>query len=397
MTIRIAGGRVIDPASGFDQIADLYLRDGVIAAVGGDGLACDQTMDAQGLVVCPGLFDLHVHLREPGGEHKETIATGTRAALRGGVTTVVAMPNTSPVCDCPEVLAFVRERARRADGARVLPAAAISVGQGGHALTDFALLQKAGAAALSDDGRPVEDDALMRRALLRAYELGLPVLSHCEPETENARRDIRLSEETGCPVHLCHISRRETVEAVRSARARGVKVTAETCPHYFLLTEEALKTFGPNAQMNPPLAAEDDRQAILDGLRDGTISCITTDHAPHTQAEKQSAHPPNGIVGLETLLAASLTALYHTGRLLLPELLKKLTAAPADILGVPLGRLTPGAPADVLLFDPDEPWIVRAEDFASKSRNTPFEGMMLRGRAKRVLVGGIEKEVFPCL
>ncbi|MDR2670762.1 MAG: dihydroorotase [Oscillospiraceae bacterium] len=395
MPYLLKGGRVIDPASGFDRVADVYLRDGVIEAVEAPGkiapVGTFETIHAAGLVVAPGLVDMHVHLREPGETHKEDIASGTRAAAAGGVTTVACMPNTKPVLDTPDQIAWVRARAADTGIVKVLPIAALSEGQCGKRLTDGKALRRAGAVALSDDGRPVVSDDLMRAGLTAAAALPLPVVSHCEPETAQALRDIALAEETGCPVHIAHVSRRETLDAVRAARARGVPVTCETCPHYFWFTEADFRRIGANAKMNPPLAAEEDRAAILQGLADGDIQVIASDHAPHHPSEKSGPleRAPNGVVGLETLLAASLTALVHAGRMTLPALLRLLTTAPADLLRVPAGRLVPGRPADLTLFDPEARWQVEARRLASKSQNTPFDGLTLRGRVLHVFVDGV--------
>jgi dihydroorotase len=391
----IKGGRVIDPASAFDKDADVFLRDGFVAAIEAPGklapIETHEVINARGLVVSPGLIDMHAHLREPGDTQKEDIASGTRAAAMGGVTSVACMPNTKPVVDSVSQLAFVLSRAADTGVVKILPIAALSEGQRGERLTDFKALQKAGAIALSDDGRPVTSEDLMRAGLTQAAALPLPVISHCEPETEQALRDIALVEETGGPVHIAHVSRRSTVAAIREAKSRGVSVTCETCPHYFWFTEEDYGRIGANAKMNPPLAAEDDRQAILQGVIDGVIDIIASDHAPHHPSEKSGPlwRAPNGVVGLETLLAASLTAFVHTGKLSLPELLFKLTAAPANLLRIPTGRLQPGFPADVTLFDPEAHVQVEARRFASKSQNSPFDGMTLRGRVVHVFVDGI--------
>ncbi len=308
------------------------------------------------------LVDMHVHLREPGQEHKETILSGTRAARKGGFGAVACMPNTVPVTDTPERVRWIIERAARDALVTVHVVAAMTYGLQGAGLTDFSALRKAGAAAVSDDGMPLVSDALMRSALLLAQEVGLPVLSHCEPETELARRDIELCRETGAPVHICHVSRRETVDALRRAKFDGLPVTAETCPHY--LVDWA------SGKMNPPLASPEDVAAVVEGVLDGTIDAIVTDHAPHTQAEKSSAQPPNGVIGLETALGVCLTALYHTGKLGLSELLYKMRERPAAILGVPV-------PAGEIEIDTELEWTVG--QFESKSKNTAFPGKTLKG------------------
>ncbi|HIT01376.1 MAG TPA: dihydroorotase [Candidatus Enterenecus merdae] len=417
MGLLIKGGRVIDPASGFDQTVDLRIENGRITGLG-PGLDSPgaQVISAAGMVVAPGLVDLHVHLREPGFEEKETVATGCAAAARGGVTTLVAMPNTRPAADCPEVIALVREKAEPT-GVRVLPAGAVSVGQRGQALTDFAALRRAGAPAVTDDGMPIQNQALLRQALRAAKAAGLPLLDHCEDrdlvgnyalnegevsqalglpgrpaiaEELQVMRDAMLAEETGAHVHICHISTGKAVDIVRQAKARGVSITCETCPHYFLLTQQEVLRQGAMARVNPPLRTPEDRQAILDGLADGTIDAIVTDHAPHCQQEKDRPLPqaPSGMVGLEISLALSLTALYHTGLLPLSRVIGLMSASPAAVLGLDAGRLEVGGRADVVIFDPEERWTVDRERFASKGRNTPFHGFPVQGRVKYTISQG---------
>ncbi|HJH62069.1 MAG TPA: dihydroorotase [Firmicutes bacterium] len=418
MALLIKEGRVIDPASGVDQTADLRIENGRITGLG-PGLDSPgaQVISAAGMVVAPGLVDLHVHLREPGFEEKETVATGCAAAARGGVTTLVAMPNTRPAADCPEVIALVREKAAPT-GVRVLPAGAVSVGQRGQALTDFAALRQAGAPAVTDDGMPIQNQALLRQALRAAKSAGLPLLDHCEDrdlvgnyalnegevsqalglpgrpaiaEELQVMRDAMLAEETGAHVHICHISTGKAVDIVRQAKARGVNITCETCPHYFLLTQQEVLRQGSMARVNPPLRTPEDRQAILDGLADGTIDAIVTDHAPHCQQEKDRPLPqaPSGMVGLEISLALSLTALYHTGLLPLSRVVELMSASPAAVLGLDAGRLEVGGRADVVIFDPEERWTVDRDRFASKGRNTPFHGFPVQGRVKYTISQGI--------
>ncbi len=394
MPYLITNGRVIDPCSGTDRVADLYLRGGLVERIAPPGSLSPSGVytgiDAQGLVVCPGLVDLHVHLREPGQTHKEDVASGCAAAVLGGVTSVLCMPNTIPPVDTPAVVSHILSRARDADLIKVHPVAALTERLAGERLTDFDALKRAGACALSDDGMPLVKDELMASALVSADKLGLPVLSHCEPETDMARRDLALAEKTGCPVHLCHVSRRETVQALREAKARGVRVTAETCPHYLWFTEDDARRIGANAKMNPPLGTQEDRQAVLDALADGTLDALATDHAPHHPSEKALpwAKAPNGIIGLETLLAASLTALYHTGRMSLPRLLAAMTSTPAAIARLACGRIAEGRAADITIFDPDAVWRVEARRMASKSQNTPFDGETLRGKVVHVFSDG---------
>ncbi len=414
----IRQGRLIDPLTGIDADLDVLVEDGKITAIGNNLCDADaQVIDAKGLVVSAGLIDIHVHLREPGFEYKETIETGCAAAAHGGFTAIACMPNTKPVVDTPELVAFVKEQASKACGVRVLPIAAVSKGQKGAELTDALALAQAGVAAFSDDGVPIQDANLMREALLIAREHKLPVLTHSEDagmvcnhavnEGEISRklgipgrpaiaeeimimRDAMLAEETGSAVHICHVSTARSVDIVRQYKKKGVRITCETCPQYFTLTEEEVLKQGTMARVNPPLRTQQDVEGITAGLLDGTIDCIVTDHAPHSAEEK--ARPltdaPSGMVGLETSLAVTLTALYHTGKMELSSILRKMTAEPARILGVDMGHLSVGSNADVVIFDPNEEWIVDPEQFASKGRNTPFGGHKLKGKVKYTIVGG---------
>lgn len=413
----IKGGRVIDPANGVDEILDVLIDNGTIARLG-THLTADgaQIVDAAGLAAAPGLVDMHVHLREPGFEAKETVTTGCAAAARGGVTTLVAMPNTRPATDCPEIVGLVREKAA-STGVNVLPAGAVTVGQKGQELTDFAALKAAGVPALTDDGVPIQDQALLRQAMLRAKELDLPLLDHCEDrdmvqnyavnEGEVSRalglpgrpaiaeelqimRDVMLAEETGAHVHICHISTAKGVDIVRQAKARGVRVTCETCPQYFTLTEDEVLRQGAMARVNPPLRTQADVEAIRAGLIDGTIDAIVTDHAPHTAEEKARPLPdaPSGMVGLETSLALALTGLYHSGLLPLSRVLALMSASPAALLGLDKGTLAVGRDADIVLFAPDEEWTIDKNRFATKGRNTPFHGRTVRGKVKYTISRG---------
>lgn len=413
----IRGGRVIDPAHSIDGRLDLLIENGTISQTGTD-LCADgaQVLDAAGLIVAPGLVDLHVHLREPGFEAKETISTGCAAAARGGVTTLVAMPNTRPAADCPEIVKLVRDKAAPA-GVNVLPAGAVTVGQKGGQLTDFAALKAAGVPALTDDGMPIQNMALLRQAMLEAKALGLPLLDHCEDrdmvrnyavnegavsrrlglpgrpavaEELQIMRDVMLAEDTGAHVHICHISTAKGVDIVRQAKARGVRVTCETCPQYFTLTEEEVLRQGTAARVNPPLRTQADVDSILAGLADGAIDAIVTDHAPHTAEEKAKPLPdaPSGMVGLETSLALALTGLYHSGVLPLSRVLALMTSSPAALLGLDKGTLAPGRDADLVLFDLDEAWTVDKNQFASKGRNTPFHGRNVRGKVKYTISRG---------
>lgn len=411
----IKNARVLDPATGIDAVQDILIRGSCIAAVGQSLQDLGGELDARGLVACPGLIDMHVHLRDPGFTHKEDVASGCAAAAAGGFTAVACMPNTSPVTDSPEVLRYLLENAQ-STGCKVYPVAAITKGMGGAALTDFAALKAAGAAALSDDGRPVENAELMARALTLAGQAGLPVISHCEDlkmidggimhlgkisaelgvkgmdrrsEDSITLRECVLAEQTGGRVHIAHVSTAGSVEIIRAAKARGVKVTAETAPHYMMFTDELLRGRDANCRMNPPLRERADVEAVVGGVLDGTLDCIVTDHAPHTPEEKADfLRAPNGIVGLETSLPAVLTELHHNRGVPLVTIVKLMSTNPAQILGVAGGTLKVGAPADVTLFDPDEQWVVDAHKFYSKSRNTPFDGMTLRGRVRCTILDG---------
>ena len=417
MQLLIRGGRVVDPAQGVDDRLDLLIQDGKILRLGRDLAAPDaQILNAGGLTAAPGLVDIHVHLREPGFEAKETVSTGCAAAARGGVTTLVAMPNTRPAADCPEVVQLVRDKAAPTR-INVLPAGAVTLGQKGEQLTDFAALKAAGVPALTDDGVPIQNLALLRRALLEAKRLSLPLLDHCEDrdmvqnyavnegavsrklglpgrpavaEELQIMRDVMLAEDTGAHVHICHISTAKGVDIVRRAKARGVRVTCETCPQYFTLTEEEVLRQGAMARVNPPLRTQADVEGIRAGLLDGTIDAIVTDHAPHTAEEKSRplADAPSGMVGLETSLALALTGLYHTGLLPLSRVLALMSSSPAALLGISKGMLCVGRGADLVLFDPEEEWVIDKEQFVSKGRNTPFHGRTVRGKVKYTISRG---------
>ena len=418
MKLLIQKGRLVDPVGGIGGVMDILVEDGRLAVIGSDLRAPDaKVLDARGLTVCAGLVDMHVHLREPGFEYKEDIASGTEAAARGGFTSVACMPNTRPVTDTPERVRWIRDRAAACCGVRVWPIGAVSMGEQGEALTDAQALKEAGVPALSDDGVPVQDANLLRDALIRARRAGLTILSHCEDasmvrnyavnegrvsralglpgrpaiaEELMVMRDAMLAEETGGAVHICHISTAGSVDIVRQFKKKGVAITCETCPQYFTLTEEEVLSQGSLARVNPPLRTKKDVEAIIRGLQDGTIDVIATDHAPHAAQEKARplAEAPSGMVGLETALGVTLTALYHTGRLDLSDLLKKLTFHPACILRIPRGRLSLGGAADFTIFDPNQEWTVDPEQFASKGRNTPYAGKRLKGRVKYTIVDG---------
>ena len=409
----------MDPSRGTDEVTDLLVADGKVRALGRDLGRPDEALvvEAAGKVVAPGLIDLHVHLREPGQEDLETVATGAMAAAAGGFSAVCAMPNTDPVTDNQAAVGFIVSQAQRAAKARVYPIGAVSLGQRGQQLAEFGELVGAGAVAVSDDGKPVASSHLMRTALEYARTFGIPVADHCEEPTLAAggamheglvstrlglkgipaaaeeimvARDILLAELTGGHVHLCHMSTRGSVELIRRAKEKGLRVTAEACPHHFTLTHEACEGYNTNAKMNPPLREPEDREAIRLGLRDGTIDVICTDHAPHhyDAKEREFDDAPNGIIGLETALGLAVTELVETGLLSLADLVTRMSVMPARIFHLPGGSLAPGASADVVVFDPAAAWTVRPEDFFSKSRNTPFAGRRLKGRAETTIVRG---------
>lgn len=417
-TIRIANGRIIDPSQAIDRVDDLWLAGGRVVAIGADVDAeADETIDATGLIVCPGLIDCHVHLREPGNEEDETIATGAMAALAGGVTSVACMPNTLPALDTQGAAEFIVLQARRARKANVYPVGAVSKGREGKDLAELGQLVQGGAVAFTDDGAPVASASLMRQALLYAKMFDRVVMQHCQvPELtvggvmnegfESARlglkgmpaaaedimvaRDIRLAEITGGRLHIQHISTSRSVELVREGKRRGIRVTAEACPHHFTLTDESLGSFDSHYKMNPPLRTHADVEAVIGGLKDGTIEVLATDHAPHAPEKKarELDLAPFGIVGLETLIPITALALIDPGHLTWVDVIRMLTVAPAALLNITKGTLRPGADADVTLIDAHTPWVVDASRFHSKSRNTPFGGWRVRARAHTVLVEG---------
>jgi dihydroorotase len=418
-TLLLRGGRVIDPASGTDEIADLLVVDGRIEAMGRNLGTPDgaDVRDCTGLIVCPGLIDVHVHLREPGFEHKETIATGARAALAGGFTAVCAMPNTDPPIDDPASVGFVLSAGIRADAARVYPVGAVSIGQKGEKLAEIGEMIAAGAVAITDDGRPVRDAAMMRVALEYTRTFGVPVASHCEElslsrggsmnegvvatrlgltgipnaaEDVMIARDIVLAELTGGHLHVQHVSTRRGVEMIRDAKARGIRITAEGAPHHFTLTHDAVVGYRADAKVNPPLRSEADRAAVLEGVVDGTLDVIATDHAPHHYDEKEQAFEdaPFGLVGLETALGIAWTQLVVPGHLEPIELIRRMSTSPARAFSLPGGSLAIGSPADITVFDPSAEWTVDPKRFLSKSRNTPFTGRQLIASPTLTVVGG---------
>lgn len=414
----IKNARVIDPANRRDAIGDLFVKNGLMAeSLPAPEKKRAQVIDGTNLVACPGLVDIHVHFREPGQTHKETIATGTRAAAAGGFTSVVCMPNTAPPASTAGTIQFIQDAIRRDAVVKVYPTGCITVDMKGQALAPIGSLKRAGVVAITDDGDCVQSNELMRRALEYAKMFDLPIMDHCQDHsmTQGAvmnegamslrlglkgwpnaaedlivMRNIVLATYTGAHIHLQHISSKLSVEILRRAKGRGVSVTAEATPHHIALTEESLATYDTNFKMNPPLRTEADRLELIAGLRDGTLDCLATDHAPHTDYEKDKEfdYAPNGIIGLETALPVALDVLVRRHRFKLPKVIDLLTRKPADLLKLPAGRLTPGAPADLCLFAPEEEWTYDARAGHSKSANSPWHGRTLRGRVRWTVVDG---------
>ncbi|MCM8794433.1 MAG: dihydroorotase [Candidatus Omnitrophica bacterium] len=416
--ILIKEGHLIDPAQGIDEPRDLLIEDGVVKEVK-KGIRPNgaDLVDAKGKTVSPGFIDLHVHLRSPGQEHKETVLTGSRAAALGGFATVCSMANTDPVVDSATVVDYIRNQSARIGLVRILPFAAVTVGLKGEILTEMGDLKEAGAAGFSDDGVPVMNAGIMRRALEYSRITGLPVVAHCEDknlagngvvnqgrtstrlglpgipseaETIMIARDLLLAEATGGRLHIAHVSTEAGVALIRSAKAKGIRVTAEVTPHHLVLTEESLGTYDARFKMNPPLRTQKDQEALRAGLEDGTIDAIATDHAPHAVSEKEMELPlaPFGVIGLETALGVLLTKLVHRGNVRLKTVIAALTAGPAAVLGINRGTLRVGSPADVTIFDPQANWAVDRETFASKGINSPFLDWGLKGRVTDLVVDG---------
>jgi dihydroorotase len=415
----LRGGTLVDPSQRLNEVGDLLIADGEIAGFGRTIDPPDEaeTIDCDGLIVSPGFIDVHCHLREPGREDVETVATGARAAAAGGFTAVCAMPNTDPVTDNQAAVGFIVRQAQRAAAARVYPIGAISVGQEGMVLAEFGEMVGAGAIAVSDDGKPVASAHLMRTALEYARTFKIPVIDHCEEPTLAAGgamnegivsaqlglkgvpaeaeeimviRDILLARLTGGHVHLAHMSTRGSVELIKWGKERGINVTAEVCPHHLSLTEESVRGYNTNAKMNPPLRTAADVEALREAVRNGTIDLVATDHAPHhyDEKEREFADAPNGIVGLETALAVIVTNLVEKGYLGFSDLVDRMSCAPARIFNLPGGSLKRGSAADVTVFDPSARWKVDPARFLSKGRNSPYAGMTLVGRAACTIVAG---------
>lgn len=420
MRILIKGGRVIDPENGIDEVMDVFVDKGVISEIGNnpelDGIEME-VIDAAGKIVSPGLVDMHCHLRDPGQEYKEDIETGTRSAVMGGITSIACMPNTKPAADNEAVISYIINKAKEVGYVNVYPIGAVSKGLKGEELAEIGEMKFAGAVAISDDGRPVTESGLMRRAMEYADMFDMKVISHCEDlgladggymnegavatamglrgisraaEEAMVSRDIIIAEAIGTPIHIAHVSTRLSVDLVRQAKKRGVRVTCETCPHYFSLTEKAVEGYNTFAKMNPPLRTDDDVEAIKEGLRDGTIDCIVTDHAPHHIDEKncEFAQALNGIVGFETSLGLGLEYLVKPGVLTINELISKMAVNPSRILGLNKGNLKVGNAADITIFDYDKEWTVDISKLHSKSKNSPYDGFKLRGKPEYVIVGG---------
>ncbi len=418
MSILIKGGRILDPSQQLDRVMDLLLVDGKVSQIEESiDTDADRVVDACGMYVMPGLIDMHVHLREPGFEHKETIHTGGMAAARGGFTTICPMPNTKPATDNPERVSFVVQKAAEEAPVHVLPVGAVTLGQQGEELTDIAGMAAAGAIAISEDGKSVMNAALYREAMKRAAEKDVLVMAHCEDKNLVGRgalnagkiaeengvegisnavedvitaRDILLAKETGARLHLCHCSTKDSARMVKEAKEEGLTVTGEVCPHHFALTEEDIVPGDTNFKMNPPLRRQEDRQALKEGLRDGIFDVIATDHAPHHVDEKKKpmAEAPFGIVGSETAVALTITCLVEEGYLTPYQMAEKMSTNPARILKLDRGSLKVGKAADVTLIDPEAEYVIDASLFASKGKNTPFHGRKVKGKVKMTIVDG---------
>jgi len=424
-SLLIKNGRVVDPANKIDKELDIFVENGKIKKIEKDiKEKADETIDAKGLVVTPGLIDMHVHLREPGREDKETLKTASRAAAKGGFTTIAGMPNTTPDADNQTVIEFVLSRAKKDAVVNILPIGTITKGRDGKQLAEIGELKKTGAVAVSDDGSDIQNANVMRKALEYCTMWNMPLLSHSEDlrladngamheglvstelglpgkpaaaEEVMVAREIILSELAGCPIHFCHISTKGSIDLVRLAKKKGLKISAETCPHYFTLTDKAVRGYNAQAKVNPPLRSKEHKEAVLEGLKDGTIDVIASDHAPHLLVEKfrEFENCENGMVGLETMLPLVLDKLVHEKTLELDQAIAKLSCNPAKVLGIDKGTLSKGKDADITIIDLDAKETVDPSKFESKGRNTPFAGMKLRGKAVYTIVSGkivMEKE-----
>lgn len=418
MKTLLKNGTVINYADNFQGISDILIENEKIIKVEKNiEEKADKTIDCSGLYIMPGMIDMHCHLREPGGEHKETIETGTASAVKGGFTTICPMPNTKPTPDSAIILSQIIEKAKRANKCNVYPYSSVTKGEKGEELVNFEEQLKSGAIAFSDDGMPVENARIVREAMIRTNKLGSFISEHCEeksvssgainegiiaeklkvegvlPEAEEimAARDIVIAETNKLHTHICHISTKTTVGTIRSAKQRGVKVTCETCPHYYSFTEDEVLKKGTNAKMNPPLRKEEDKKAIIEGLKDGTIDCIVTDHAPHTKEEKSQelSKAPNGIIGFETALAATITNLVIPGHISYLDMSRLMSYNPAKILKLTnKGEIAKGKDADLTIFDKEQEYIYKESDIVSKSKNSPWIGEKLKGRVKYTIVSG---------
>lgn len=420
MKTLIKGGRVINPATNTDEIRDLLIENGIIIKSSPgikDYSEVDNEIDAEGCFVMPGLIDLHVHLREPGFEHKETIETGTKAAARGGFTSVCPMPNTKPATDCAETVRWVVNKAKEVSPVNVLPVGAVTIGQAGKENTDIEAMKEAGIYAISEDGKSVMDSGIYRKAMKEAARLNIPVMAHCEDinlveggalnagkkaetmgikgisnavEDIIAARDIMLAKETGATLHLCHCSTRDSVDMVRQAKADGIKVTAEVCPHHFTMCEDDIAEDDANYKMNPPVRGKEDLEALRKGLHDDVFDVISTDHAPHSAEEKAVgiAKAPFGIVGSETAVCLTITELVEKGVITPMQMAAKMSYNPAKVLGIDKGDISEGKVADITIINPTEEYIIDVNEFASKGKNTPFNGKKVRGRVKYTIVAG---------
>lgn len=417
MKLLLKNGTIINYANKFQEVADLLIENEKIKKIEKNiAETADRIIDCTGLYIMPGMIDMHCHLREPGGEHKETIETGSNSAIKGGFTTICPMPNTKPTPDSAIILSEIIEKAKKVAKCNVLPYSSVTKGEKGEELVNFEEQKQAGAIAFSDDGMPVENARMIREAMIKANDIGSFISEHCEersvssgainagkvaeelnvegvlPEAEEimAARDIVIAETNNLHTHICHISTKTSVSTIRSAKQRGVKVTCETCPHYYSFTQEEVLKKGTNAKMNPPLREEKDKQAIIEGLKDGTIDCIVTDHAPHTEEEKSKelSKAPNGIIGFETALAATITNLVDKNEITLLDMCKLMSYNPAKLLKIDRGDISEGKIADITIFDKDQEYIYQKEDIVSKSKNTPFIGEKIKGRVKYTIVSG---------